>query len=300
MSKELKRISNYFSRALFCKEDNESVLLNFVNGFIEDNNEKPFKEIEILSPYNYKNHITDTETIVDVKAKNNDGEIIIVEIQSYGSRIFINRQLEYWVKNFTTQAEMSRQRAIELNDPSLRKPKRIISIAIVDFIMFPDDHYAHTVHKICNVRNGKVSTDILELHILELPKAIETIKNRDLALWAIFFGSNNFEEDKIMLAEQNVALKKAVNDYDFFREDKDFVSEYEKHEIFLTGIQMMKDEAVADGHAEGLAKGHAKGLTEGMRQKALDTAKKLHEMGLSIEQIAQATDLTVEEIKKIS
>ncbi len=54
MRKELKRISNYFSRALFCKQDNEGVLLDLINGFIEDNNEKPFKELDVLSPYNYK------------------------------------------------------------------------------------------------------------------------------------------------------------------------------------------------------------------------------------------------------
>ncbi len=196
--------------------------------------------------------------------------------------------LEYWVQNFTMQADESRKLALEKEDESLRRPKRIISIAIVDFIMFPELKDAHTVHKICNMKNGKASTDLLELHVLELPKAVETIKNENLALWSIFFGSKNFEEDKLMLAEKNTALKKAVNDYDFFREDRDFVSEYEKHEIYLTGIAMMKAEAISEGHAEGKI------------DSKNEIAMNLISMGLPIEQISQATGLSLKDLEKLS
>ena len=288
MKKELKRNSNYFSRALFCKQDNEEVLLDCINGFVEDNNEQPFKDIEVLSPYNYKQSITDTETIVDVKAKNNNGEIVVVEMQTCGSRIFFNRIVDYWVTNYTMQAEENRRKADELGDPSLRKPKRIIMIAIVDFIMFPEVKDAHIVHKICNTINGTPSTDIVEFHTLELPKAVETIKNKKLALWAIFFGSKNFEEDKIMLAKQNGVMKKAVGDYEFFREDRDFVSAYEKHQVYLTGIEMMKEEALSDGIKQG--------IEQGAREKAIETAKNALAMNLDINAICKLSGLTEEEV----
>ena len=53
------------------------------------------------------------------------------------------------------------------------------------------------------------------------------------------------------------------------------------------------------GFAEGLAHGEAKGLERGKYQKALETAKKLLHFGLSRENIAQATGLTITEIEAL-
>ena len=58
------------------------------------------------------------------------------------------------------------------------------------------------------------------------------------------------------------------------------------------------------GHAEGLAEGRAEGLAEGMEKgerKANEAiARKLKSMGvLSVEQIADTTGLSVEEIKRL-
>ena len=54
-----------------------------------------------------------------------------------------------------------------------------------------------------------------------------------------------------------------------------------------------------EGLAEGLEKGKEEGLAEGAHEKALETAKNLLSMGLSIEQISKATELSAEEVKKL-
>jgi predicted transposase/invertase (TIGR01784 family) len=43
-----------------------------------------------------------------------------------------------------------------------------------------------------------------------------------------------------------------------------------------------------EGHAEGLSKGHA--------EKAIEVARNLKKMGLSVSQIAEATGLSLEEV----
>ena len=55
-----------------------------------------------------------------------------------------------------------------------------------------------------------------------------------------------------------------------------------------------------DAFDEGEARGKSLGLAEGSRQKALETAKNLLQLGLSREKIAQATGLTQAEVEAIN
>ena len=61
------------------------------------------------------------------------------------------------------------------------------------------------------------------------------------------------------------------------------------------GYQEGKDEGLAAGRAEGIAEGRA----EGRAECSLEIANQLKAMGLSPEQIAQATHLPIEEISKL-
>ena len=54
------------------------------------------------------------------------------------------------------------------------------------------------------------------------------------------------------------------------------------------------------GIAQGLAEGKSLGLAEGSHRKALETARNLCAMGLSIEKIVQATGLTIQEVESIT
>ena len=56
---------------------------------------------------------------------------------------------------------------------------------------------------------------------------------------------------------------------------------------------------VAEGKILGLAEGKSLGLAEGARQAKLETAKNLLHLGLSRENIAQATGLTKAEVEAL-
>ena len=51
------------------------------------------------------------------------------------------------------------------------------------------------------------------------------------------------------------------------------------------------------GRAEGLAEGRAEGLAEGKLDQALNTARKLYDKGMNLEEIAELTDLSLEQLK---
>lgn len=48
-----------------------------------------------------------------------------------------------------------------------------------------------------------------------------------------------------------------------------------------------------------IASAERRGESNGIKKEKIDTAHRLYSMGLSIDQIAQGTDLTVDEVKNI-
>ena len=66
-----------------------------------------------------------------------------------------------------------------------------------------------------------------------------------------------------------------------------------------TAVEAAVKTATENALSEGEAKGKAEGLSEGEAKKSLEIAKKMLGMGLSTEQIAQATGLSEEEFIKL-
>ena len=54
-----------------------------------------------------------------------------------------------------------------------------------------------------------------------------------------------------------------------------------------------------EGISEGIQQGLKQGLQQGAYEKAIETAKKFLAMGISIEQVAQGTGLSVEAINNL-
>ena len=65
-------------------------------------------------------------------------------------------------------------------------------------------------------------------------------------------------------------------------------------------VETAKREGIAEGMEKGMELGMAKGMEKGMNQKALEIAKNMLAMGLSAEQVAKATQLSLEIIKNLS
>ncbi|MBQ2294521.1 MAG: hypothetical protein II258_03990 [Spirochaetales bacterium] len=62
-----------------------------------------------------------------------------------------------------------------------------------------------------------------------------------------------------------------------------------------TDIAVQRKEAFNDGFSAG----EERGISLGTYQKAVETAKKFLSMGLSVEQVADGTGLSIEEIEKL-
>ena len=85
-----------------------------------------------------------------------------------------------------------------------------------------------------------------------------------------------------------------IAEYDY--ETDIAVQRAEERELaFTQGIS----QGISQGRSEGLVQGRSEGIAQGSYQTKLETAKNLLGLGLSIENIAQATGLSQAEVEAI-
>ena len=98
-----------------------------------------------------------------------------------------------------------------------------------------------------------------------------------------------------MLAQGNPVMTKANKVMDIFYLDEQERKRYEAAWEYESDRLSM----ISESERKGLERGLAEGEARGSRKKALETAKNLLQFGLSQENIAQATGLTVQEVQSI-
>ena len=138
----------------------------------------------------------------------------------------------------------------------------------------------------------KEATNTFEMHFIELPKFKQ--KNPDCNtkleqwLWLI----DGSKEEKVeMSAKENKEIDKTVKELNKLSKDPDEVAKYEEREwsIMRYNVEMKTNREL----------GEKEGRKEGEKKTKEKIVKTLKNMNLSIEQIAQAVELTQKEVEAI-
>jgi len=128
-------------------------------------------------------------------------------------------------------------------------------------------------------------------------------------LWLRFLTEINANTTEIPAElTENPEISKALEELKVSGFTEEELRAYDK---FWDGVRVEKSlqhdsfqEGKAEGMEEGIAKGKAEGMEEGIakgeQQKSLSIAKNLLKMGMTIQQVADATGISEEEIKQIT
>ena len=151
----------------------------------------------------------------------------------------------------------------------------------------------HSRWKIMEDKQGKkiILTQKLEIDIIELPKIIGKEKEQDNLLDWLYFLENPKSERVTKKMKENENLKEAVKKLDNLSEDEK-----------MQRIADLRQKAIMDEKAiyeKGLEVGIEKGIMEGSQKEKIEIAKKMLELKIDKETIAEATGLTEQEIEKI-
>lgn len=147
-------------------------------------------------------------------------------------------------------------------------------------------------------------TDVLEVHFVEMRKLLKKWEQKAVNLqenekerWLLLLEADDREDIRKELeriAMQDPVMKRAFEKWeDLSRDEKTWI-EYE------TRKKAIQDELSAAREAEiRQQKAREEGLVEGERQKALEVAKNLLALDVTVDVIVKATGLSAEEIEQL-
>ena len=304
---EVYKLSDLFARYLLGKNGNEDLLTDLVNSTLREFNFEEVKDLEIIDPFNLSENIELKESIIDIKAKTKNNETVIIEFQLCGNIDFLKRIFYYISKNVINEVK---------EGENYNNVQKIISINLLDFnLKFGDKGKAHRCFKLIDTKDLNISLDLIQIHILEVKRFIEIIKNSTkeelknnrLLSWMKFFTSDNLELIEDELKEENQIMSKVIEEYRKFTSDDKMMRAYAAREAFLVGQKMMLrreredgfDEGIEEGIKRGIEKGKLEGLKEGRIAEQISMAKSMKTKNMDINLISEITGLTIDEIKKL-
>jgi predicted transposase/invertase (TIGR01784 family) len=303
--KYIDPFTDFGFKKLFGEECNKDLLLDFLNELLHK------EEGKIISITYLKNDMSGVsaesrKAVFDIHCENEKGEKFIVELQKTKQAFFKDRTLYYSTFPITKQA-IQGDWSFEL--------KAVYTIAILNFEFEEDkkdkDKYRYDV-MLTDIETHKIFYDKLMFVYLEMPKFTKKVEELETRFEKWMYVIKNISRlddipdklrekifEKIFAAAEIAKLtpeeyKDYVDSLNSYRDLKNCL-DYAKAEGLTEGELKGLARGLAEGKAEGLAEGEVKGLAKGKAE----IAQNLKSMGISIEQIATATNLTIEEIENL-
>ena len=219
--------------------------------------------------------------ILDVKVKLKNGIKIDFEMQVIYYDCWEKRTIYYLSKMYTEQLKAGED---------YDKLQKCIQVSILDHVLIQEDDKYYRCISFCDTETGEKYSDMMEMHILELPKLPpEQQDETDLLQWMRFLGGKNREDLKRM-AEKNSNLQEAYDELDRLSADERKRLEYEARQKAIRDKNML--------FKTGVERGRKEGIEQGIERGRKDIILSMLKSGMSIEQIAKIIKEPVEDIKK--
>ena len=272
---------------------------------------------ELLESEGNQNSGDDKFNRVDIKAKNSKGEIIIVEVQLTRQLYYLQRMLYGVSKAITEHIQIGNK---------YDQVKKVYSINILYFDLGQgSDYLYHGKTIFTGVHTGdqlKVNTKEANEIRMTVPENVfpeyyiirvnefNDVATTPIEEWLDYLKNNHIKENTSTPGLQEARKKllyMTMSDsdrraYDAHMDDimvQNDVLDTAKMEGRAEGLEEGRAEGRAAGLEEGRAEGRAEGLEEGVQKKALEVAKNLKSMGLSIQDIQRVTGLSKDEIESL-
>lgn len=151
--------------------------------------------------------------------------------------------------------------------------RKCIGINILDFNYIKKTERFHTVYHISEDTEHIRFTDVMEWHIVELPKLPTIDDGTDLYDWISFMKAQNREEFE-MLAKKNEYLEEAYRHLEIISQDEQKRIEYTARQKAIYDYNTLMEE----------------NYNRGSEERALNIANKLRELGVDEEIIKKSLE----------
>ena len=283
--------TDFAFKKIFGSEHSTGILMSFLNGILYAG-DAVIQDLTILDPYQAPRILGIKSSYLDIKARLNNGNWVIIEMQILNVEGFEKRVLYNATKTYSAQLNKG-------DEYGVLSP--VIALTITDFKMF-DDIDRPISRFLLKEKESSVEypASDLELVFIELPKFKTALADLEtLADKWIYFLKN--ARDLTVVPESMSAVEEIQQAFDIAnqaglsREELDLV---ERQLMYLQDQRGAVSYARKKGEQEGEAKGKAEGIEQGRQAMQRSIAQQLLST-LDDSAISQATGLSVEEIRSL-
>ena len=292
--KYINPFTDFGFKRLFGEEMNKDILMDFLSELLAE-------QIGTITELQYKSNEKrgrteeDRRAIFDIYCQNAQGERFLIEMQKSKQAFFKDRTVYYSTFPIQEQAQLS--------DWNYRLDA-VFTIGILDF-MFEDDKADKTKYrydiKLSEIETHKVFYDKLTFTYLEMPKFTKTIAELETRFDKWMYVLKNLHKlDRLpdTLREQVFERVFAVAEISRFtpEEHHEYEDSLKVYRDLQNSIDTAHDEGFAKGEEVGIKKGEEIGKEIGKTEMIEKIIIKFHKKGMSIDEIEEFTDSTVEEV----
>ena len=284
------RVDWAFKR-IFGSEDTKECLITFLNGLFED--ELVIKDVTFAKTEKLGLRPDDRGVVFDVYCITNEDKHIIVEMQKKEQEYFADRALYYTARAIVQQGVRG------IWDYHLAP---VYTVCFMDFVSdSPVLKKFRTDLVLTDLQTRQRVSDRMRIVYLQLPlfdKHTEAECMDIFDCWIYIMKNMNMFE-QMPFSEKYPVFRKLAEIGDLRKLSREELELYDEDIKNMRDIYATRKFDEKKGIEIGMAKGRAEGRAEGMEKEKLATARRLLSMGLSEEQVSTATELPLEEIKKM-
>jgi hypothetical protein len=268
-----------------------------LEGFLSELFRRPLKIDSILESESNKDGKDDKQNRVDMLVKDENGEMIIIEIQ-------FTREIDYFHRMLYGVSKTIAEHIAEGNE--YKEVKKLYSVNVVYFDFgFGADYVYHGktrftgIHKndellLSNTQRetfGKQSAgDIFpEYYILKV-NSFNNVAKDTLDEWMYYLKNSQIKDDF-----KAQGLQKAAEILNIGLLSPEEKRDYDK----AVDMRRSNDSSIWTAKIEGREEGRAEGREEGKIEEKLEIARRMKEAGTPLSQIVQFTNLSPEEIDRL-
>lgn len=290
-------------KKMFGTEKNKAITIVFLNAILKRTGRDTIKEVAFKNVEIVGEHKSDKQSRLDILVATHDNTQINVEIQFTNDLDMVNRSIFYWSRLYSDQAEKG-MGYMEL--------KPTITINILNFTLLPETDLFHTSYHLYEDEEKFRIDDILELHVIEIPKLLKHWKENRLDPWndvlarlLLLLGIVDNRNGKVYediyreleeIAVKDESLQEAFSNWNEISVDPENLLAYRARlkqvmdeEAKVREAQLREEAALEKGRKEGIKEGHQQGENKSIVS--------MHQAGLSIEAIMEMLQLTEERVR---
>jgi predicted transposase/invertase (TIGR01784 family) len=263
-------------KKIFGNEEHKEILISFLNSVLDFKDKKEIVDVNLANPYQVPKIQELKETILDIRAKNRNGDSFIVEMQKKDLGDFAKRSLYYTSKAYISSLSKGEDYS---------KLRKVYFIGIVNFEMFENKNYISR-HLIINQETQNQDLDDFEFYFLELPKFNKELNELESILdkWIYFIKNAN-------------SLEMIPKEFKFKPFDDAFniamQTTWDKKELEIYDYVSLKEMDDRNALRTAEKKGFQRGIEKGIEKEKREIVKNSLNLNLDKDTISKLTGLAI-------